>query len=257
MNTMIQSLREFNLRLTIVIAIIIPFTIFSFSDINGRALGITEIVSTIGLAFFYITFAAHAIEDDKKTSGTIYLFIAAHVISLIRTLNSLDEYPDFSNMNVMDLLTDDNSIEALINQTVASTATYTTLMNIFMLAGLFYSQKSVNKRFNVSWWFAISAHLCSIVAALSVIANNISIYTIFKNITGVLAIILIVILFIIGKPQSKNAIKTPQQAPNNSQQSCSDISGKSEELMKLKSLLDAGVLTQEEFDSEKKKILNS
>ena len=72
-----------------------------------------------------------------------------------------------------------------------------------------------------------------------------------------LAIILIVILFIIGKPQSKNAIKTPQQAPNNSQQSCSDISGKSEELMKLKSLLDAGVLTQEEFDSEKKKILNS
>ena len=122
MNTMIQSLREFNLRLTIVIAIIIPFTIFSFSDINGRALGITAIVSTIGLAFFYITFAAHAIEDDKKTSGTIYLFIAAHVISLIRTLNSLDEYPDFSNMNVMDLLTDDNSIEALINQTVASPA---------------------------------------------------------------------------------------------------------------------------------------
>ena len=36
-----------------------------------------------------------------------------------------------------------------------------------------------------------------------------------------------------------------------------NIVGKSESLIKLKSLLDAGVLTQEEFDSEKKKILNS
>ena len=32
---------------------------------------------------------------------------------------------------------------------------------------------------------------------------------------------------------------------------------KSESLIKLKSLLDAGILTQEEFDIEKKKILNS
>ena len=36
-----------------------------------------------------------------------------------------------------------------------------------------------------------------------------------------------------------------------------NIVGKSESLIKLKSLLDAGILTQEEFDSEKKKILNS
>ena len=37
----------------------------------------------------------------------------------------------------------------------------------------------------------------------------------------------------------------------------SGIIGKSESLMKIKELLDSGILTQEEFDNEKKKILNS
>ena len=36
-----------------------------------------------------------------------------------------------------------------------------------------------------------------------------------------------------------------------------DFSSKADKLKDLKALLDAGVLTQEEFDSEKKKILNS
>ena len=35
------------------------------------------------------------------------------------------------------------------------------------------------------------------------------------------------------------------------------FSSKSEQLLKLKELLDGGILTQDEFDTEKKKILNS
>lgn len=49
---------------------------------------------------------------------------------------------------------------------------------------------------------------------------------------------------------STECAETPK-ANNNS------ITGKSESLIKLKSLLDSGILSQEEFDNEKKKILNS
>ena len=45
--------------------------------------------------------------------------------------------------------------------------------------------------------------------------------------------------------------------PQQQQQAKSDFSTKADKLKDLKSLLDAGVLTQEEFDSEKKKVLNS
>ena len=43
--------------------------------------------------------------------------------------------------------------------------------------------------------------------------------------------------------------ETPTTSPNNT--------SKMESLFELKKLLDSGVLTQEEFDNEKKKILNS
>lgn len=47
----------------------------------------------------------------------------------------------------------------------------------------------------------------------------------------------------------------PNAISNNNGES--GIIGKSESLMKIKELLDSGILTQEEFDNEKKKILNS
>ena len=49
---------------------------------------------------------------------------------------------------------------------------------------------------------------------------------------------------------------TPQQ-PTQQPQPKNDFSSKTNKLKDLKALLDAGVLTQEEFDSEKKKILNN
>ena len=50
---------------------------------------------------------------------------------------------------------------------------------------------------------------------------------------------------------------TAPQQPNHQLQTKNDFSSKADKLKDLKALLDAGVLTQEEFDSEKKKILNT
>ena len=50
---------------------------------------------------------------------------------------------------------------------------------------------------------------------------------------------------------------TAPQQPTQQPQTKNDFSSKAEKLKDLKALLDAGVLTQEEFDSEKKKILDN
>ena len=55
--------------------------------------------------------------------------------------------------------------------------------------------------------------------------------------------------------QPKQPQDTPPRQP--AQQPKNDFSSKTDKLKDLKALLDAGVLTQEEFDSEKKKILDS
>ena len=52
-----------------------------------------------------------------------------------------------------------------------------------------------------------------------------------------------------------NYAESPNGTPKNNEGS--GIIGKSESLMKIKELLDSGIITQEEFDDEKKKILNS
>lgn len=55
--------------------------------------------------------------------------------------------------------------------------------------------------------------------------------------------------------QPQQQYTAPQQ-PTQQPQPKNDFSSKTDKLKDLKALLDAGVLTQEEFDTEKKKILN-
>ena len=78
METIILSLRKFSLRLVMIITFAISFLTGFFSLINGESLGITAILSVIGIVFFYITFAVHAIENEQKALRTAYLFVAAY-----------------------------------------------------------------------------------------------------------------------------------------------------------------------------------
>lgn len=59
-----------------------------------------------------------------------------------------------------------------------------------------------------------------------------------------------------NKPKTTIVTTVLPNVPSNNNEG-SGIIGKSENLMKIKELLDSGILTQEEFDNEKKKILNS
>lgn len=59
------------------------------------------------------------------------------------------------------------------------------------------------------------------------------------------------------QPPMPQAMQTAPVANNESQAGSDSFSSKASKLKELKELLDAGVLTQEEFDNEKTKTLNS
>lgn len=259
MITKLLSLRKFSLRWAISITIIATVVVGLFSIVNGRSLGVTGIVGVISTALFYITFAVHAINDDQKAIRTSYMFIAAYVISFIGTFSSLNESPDFASLLVDDFVSGNDGIGAWTNRTIGSAAPYTFFMNVLILAGFLYARKHINKKFSVSWWFAIAGHIASTLAVLSVlILQDYNTHSKLNNISSLLAMVLMVMLFFIKeKGSSKEGVTVSTQTPINETKNHNDMSSKSEQLIKLKSLLDSGVLTQEEFNSEKKKILNS
>ena len=69
-------------------------------------------------------------------------------------------------------------------------------------------------------------------------------------------VFMIVILFTGGRERVAKQTAIVQTASIVEQSKDSDFATKTEELLKLKELLDANILTQEEFDREKKRILN-
>jgi hypothetical protein len=73
-----------------------------------------------------------------------------------------------------------------------------------------------------------------------------------------LSFVAIVILLIVGgKPQISQKSDVEKSVPTTTQQTSINQDTLSKKLFQLKELLDGGILTQEEFDAEKKKILNS
>lgn len=257
MKEIILSLRKISLRLTIVIMFIASIVVGLFSLANGRSLGVTGIVMAITITLFYVTFTVYAIEDDKKAVRTSYIFISACIISMLGSFSAFNESPDFANMIVDDIFSGNNSLGSWANQTVSSSAPYTMLMNVLMLVGFFYSFRSVSKKFKATWWLGVMAQIFSACGTLVILMNeNYSTFTVCNNISSVIAVILMITLLCIGgKNKVSNTItgKVAAHANKNNK----DITSKSNELIKLKELLDSGVLTKEEFDNEKKKILNS
>lgn len=262
MENFILSFRKFSLRWMIVIAFAISFVFGFISVVNGRPLVVTSIVSAISYALIYIIFAVYAIDDNKKAVIASYIFIAAYILSIIGSFSTLNSSSDIASMLAEELLTGSDSIEYWVHKTVNDLAPYSILMSLLMLFGFIYSIKHVNKRFLLTWWAAIVVTAVQAFGLLVLfISDDFDSYVSFNQITLVLALIFIIMLFINGgKSPNTKGVTLPTQAQATASAMApiinNDITSKSDRLLKLKELLDAGVLTQEEFNSEKKKILN-
>lgn len=263
-NNILALLRSFSLRKVIGFTLLSVFVIAIACVIvgikNGNSdskmmysMGLISVISTIGSLLIYTTFVAQAVGNDNKAIVTSWIFIVAYVISLIGSFSAFsDAHYDAETLGV-DFTRMDMAFK---------TYPYMMLTSLITIGGMLYSAKEVRQKFKVAWWIFISASAISGCGALSLCMSifNYEAYETCTNIGAVVSLIFIIILFYIGKQEPAGQYYNDTDAANVSPKEVSSTSAmknKTQELMKLKELLNANILTQDEFDREKAKILNS
>lgn len=277
MTNLILSLRNFSLRAAVVITFVLTIVVGLWGVLGSGGLKITGVVGVVTMALMYVTFTVHAIDVDDKAVKVAYVVLAAHLISMFNVFLNVGDCPDFTSS-----IFGSGEAEQWAYGVVLASAPYTLLMNLLMTGGLIWGMKDVNKRFSIVWLIALIAQGISCIGVLILFTDNsrYDLYTIFNNISGAFAMLLVVVLLFMGgrsltpalpKGEGGYAVKPdvsplplksslqPSLQSSQTSQSVTDgdaMTEKTKRLFELKELLDSGVLTQTEFDSEKKKILN-
>lgn len=273
MNNIILSLRNFSLRAAVAIVFVLTIVVGIWGVLGGGGLKITGVVGVVTMALMYVTFTVHAIDVDDKAVKVSYVMLAAYAVSLLNVLINMGDYPD-----IIGMILGGDSVESWAYGVVLTSAPYSLVMNLLMMGALIWGMKDVNKRFSIVWLIALIAQGISCICILILFTDNsrYDLYTIFSNISGAFGVLLVAALLIMGgrsltptlpKREGGYAVKpdvSPQPLESSLQSSQTSqpvtdgdvMTEKTKRLFELKELLDSGVLTQTEFDSEKKKILN-
>lgn len=268
MNEYILKLRNVNLRwLTVLVFVVGIILAVVITAKTGYLSGSTVIIGITG-SIIYIALAVHAIGEDNKALIVSYILLVAVFVGLINAINQLGDYnvtsQEFSNDFNSDLFLGTNNIENQIAAILIKNAPMALFTNICCLIAFIYGGFYVRKKFTFVWILFLIAYAISSYQAYLLVSGgmeNWGTYSDLGNVMNILSFVAIVALLVVGGKDQKGAtidskgktikpvevIKT--EYPE--QKSLSD------QLFQLKELLDGGILTQEEFDTEKKKILNS
>ena len=265
MNDLILRLRGFSLRWAVVIMFVCTIAIGLISIIGGHNLGLTGLVTAISAALLYVTLTVHAIENEEQAVKLSYIIIVANVVSAISSFVALKDSPDFAGSMANDILNGNSaisSIESWTVGTVISQAPYSTLMNALMIIAWGLGFKYISKRYMLAWMTGMAAQIILGFGTLLIFLYGVTQYDTFSmcnNISMVVTVIFLIALLTINdkkviesKPQTRPITLEKPQSIEQPQ-----TSNKTQQLFQLKELLDSGILTQAEFDAEKKKILNA
>jgi len=265
MDEIILRLRKLSIRWAMVImfGMTIITGLMSFKDGSGTV-ALTAVVTAIGAILFYGTWSAHAIADISKVKITLYILIAAILINMVGQWNTLNETVDFEGAVTDSIFGDETAMNNLIYSRAVSSYP-TQLIQILLSAGAFiYALRWVDKRFRFCWISQIVLYgICLLSLGLLIRdSGNFNLYKDLTNIITWLSAIVYIIIFVQGNNntrvanQTQSTIATPPTSYPVTEPHKTSFEDKTKNLLKLKELLDAGVLSQEEFDTEKSKILN-
>lgn len=268
MDEYILKLRGFDLRLALLIifvSIIAIMVIFFKNDYNmGFGTGIMIVISTL----YFITLVVHSIDRDDIALVVSKVSLGLCAIGFIASLMTYGDMPTFSNIDPFEFLFGKSSIEVWTEGMTIKSAPASVLTGIVEIAAIWYLLRYINKTYRAVWIMLIIILAISTLAAFVLTLGG-SDYLVFHKAISVWAIPLsIVQLAMIFKAASNEKKRTsvikPQETyrPTNTEESTTNpkdnaTSDRTKQLFQLKELLDGGILTQEEFNNEKKKILNS
>lgn len=238
--------------------------ILSLRKLNLMRVGIIYLVAGLIVGFeglsilLYVPLAVKAIDDDNKAKTTSYIFMIAYLILLVGFVASIISSYDFIQMWMdVDRHTDEDT--ALLMKHILSNASpYMVLMGIISISGFLYAAKDVMQKFKTAWWLILLSQVIFTWGAICVFNSKDDFlfminpkndtFNTCRIISWILMAIATIILIYMGRKEN---------VANTEHTQTLELKDKGQELMKLKELLDADILSQEEFDAEKRKILNS
>ena len=214
-------------------------------------------------AWLYMSFAAYAIDKKEVVIPICYMLMIGACISAIAGIRSFSNMPDLETSFMNDLFFGQNDLEEWMNSAIIENSLYSLISNTLYCGAFIYGFKHVKSKYIFPWIIlVIGCALEVFVIGKVYFSKDISTYNAFTNInTAIGALLIIALLIIGGDPQGVKVVKEPavyHPAPKQQQATTTNAhSPMAQKLIQLKALLDSGVLTQEEFDAEKKKILNN
>ena len=260
-NNGILMLRSWSLRWILVLFILISIIVSVYCVNSDSSLGMMAVLAALGGMLLYAVLTVRAVEDDNKATMTAYIFILAYFISFIGSFANLKDSPgimELGYMGLSDSILGGTSLDDWTMQTLSSALPYTIIMNLMIIGGLLYALQSVRKKFVSVWWAALVTHAISGIGGLLwLVTDNYQTFQTFNNIGCFTGFVFFAMLFVVGgRERTAQSPAFIPVSPVAEQPAHSGIVDKGQELLKLKELLDAGILTQEEFDKEKSNILN-
>lgn len=267
MNEYILKLRKVNLRwLTALIFVVSIILTVVITLKTGDMSGFTIIIGITGI-IIYIALAVHAIEEDNKALIVSYILLVAVFVGIINATNQFGNYlasQEFSNDFTSDIFLGTNNVETQIAAMLIKNAPMTLFTSICCLTAFIYGVFYVRKKYTLVWilftiGFAISSYQAYLLVSGGM--QNWDTYSGLGSAMNLLSFVAIVSLLVVGgKNQKETTVDSerktikPVEVIKKEEPKQKSLS---EQLFQLKELLDSGILTQEEFDNEKKKILNS
>ncbi len=285
MNEYILKLREFSLRKVILWSFVaaIVLSVLAWS-ILGQTF--TMIIAFVFIALIYIAIAVNCIDKDDKALIVSYILMIYCLLGLANSIYMLSDLnigsAQFSEEFGIDVLFGTNAVQKRVANTLISHSFLALLSNLVAFGAYAYGLMHINKKYLAPWIMILISYAINTYQAYTLSTGGYTSWDSYSSITNLGSIIgligMLIILFIGGKSaENKTASYAASSTENVSRVSQAHttvnhdaertteskrsgeppMSEKSKQLFQLKELMDSGILSQEEFDSEKKKILNS
>lgn len=269
MEDIIIRLQKFSLRWAIVILLVVSIGTSLLGSMSEGVMKFASLILFAASSLFYATWCAHAVTDIKKAYRTFSIIIVVSFLNTVWFL--LSETKDMDGMR---------SMNAQIYMTITSSYPTQLLQSLASAAAFIYAFSAVTKKFRLCWGGMIIILLLNFmnlfvlvtgdatISDFEVYYHGVDTYLNANMIIGILTLILYIVLLVKGGNDpiddaeinlSSENVSASHSATINSSNSTTNTSkfqDNAQQLFKLKELLDNGVLTQEEFESEKAKILN-
>ena len=262
MEGIINGIRKFSLRNWVLIALGISILqyLLAFTGLKGSTLEMNMIISRIPDLIIIASLICFGINQEKKIEGSLIIGILGFLISIIGVFNM---FSGFSGTILREAIGSEYSTPGDVEEYIYEHMFTFNIIQIFLyLVALSIGLTSINSKKLKSPYIVIFVGY--ITSLISLCINNVD-NVVFQLIPLLIFLIGMIWLIIIGgkkntqifvsTQEEKIQVKSEHASNPNPNPKSATIKDKSQQLFKLKELMDSGIITEEEFNTEKAKIL--